>query len=287
MAAARRPRAASNRPCRSWSSPRSPWVRRCTRAASQIVYGRRPAPDAASAGAESMRFCALGWSALAISLLSPVDEWTHRSFALHMVQHELLMIVAAPLFDRLFGRPARGPGPGHCRAARSARRRQGAAPFDRSHDRADLATLSSVAWVVHALALWLCSTCRSCSGQRCTAPCCTSCSTAAFWPRRSPTGGASSAGARASRAASSIASLFTTMLHTSALGALLTFSQSPWYGVDGVRLFGLSALEDQATRRPGHVGAGQPAVPDRRASDRQPMDVAGALADEAELNPND
>ena len=44
---------------------------------------------------------------------------------------------------------------------------------------------------------------------------------------------------------SSIASLFTTMLHTSALGALLTFSQSPWYVADGARLFGLSALEDQ------------------------------------------
>ena len=43
----------------------------------------------------------------------------------------------------------------------------------------------------------------------------------------------------------SIASLFTTMLHTSALGALLTFAPSPWYVADGARAFGLSALEDQ------------------------------------------
>jgi putative membrane protein len=43
----------------------------------------------------------------------------------------------------------------------------------------------------------------------------------------------------------SIASLFTTMLHTSALGALLTFAPSPWYGTDGPRAFGLSALEEQ------------------------------------------
>ena len=35
------------------------------------------------------------------------------------------------------------------------------------------------------------------------------------------------------------------MLHTSALGALLTFAPSPWYVTDGARAFGLSALEDQ------------------------------------------
>ena len=35
------------------------------------------------------------------------------------------------------------------------------------------------------------------------------------------------------------------MLHTSALGALLKFAPSPWYGVAGPRAFGLSALEDQ------------------------------------------
>ena len=35
------------------------------------------------------------------------------------------------------------------------------------------------------------------------------------------------------------------MLHTSALGALLTFAPSPWYVTEGARAFGLSALEDQ------------------------------------------
>jgi cytochrome c oxidase assembly factor CtaG len=43
----------------------------------------------------------------------------------------------------------------------------------------------------------------------------------------------------------SIASLFTTMLHTSALGALLTFAPSAWYPLDGTVAFGLTALEDQ------------------------------------------
>jgi cytochrome c oxidase assembly factor CtaG len=44
---------------------------------------------------------------------------------------------------------------------------------------------------------------------------------------------------------SAMASLFTTMLHTSVLGALLTFAPSPWYASAGMRAFGLSALEDQ------------------------------------------
>jgi putative membrane protein len=43
----------------------------------------------------------------------------------------------------------------------------------------------------------------------------------------------------------SIALLFTTMLHTSALGLLLTFAPTPWYTQRAPRLFGLTALEDQ------------------------------------------
>jgi putative membrane protein len=35
------------------------------------------------------------------------------------------------------------------------------------------------------------------------------------------------------------------MLHTSALGALLTFAPSAWYPLDGAPAFGLTALEDQ------------------------------------------
>ena len=54
------------------------------------------------------------------------------------------------------------------------------------------------------------------------------------------------AGARARNpTGTSTASLFTTMLHTSALGALLTFAPSPWYATDRARAFGLTSLEDQ------------------------------------------
>src|SRR3954471_20550743 len=38
-----------------------------------------------------------GWLALAIALSPPLDEWSEQWLAAHMVQHELLMVVAAPL----------------------------------------------------------------------------------------------------------------------------------------------------------------------------------------------
>jgi len=46
---------------------------------------------------------ALGWASLAIALLSPIDTVAEHSFAIHMIQHELLMVVAAPLI--VLGRP--------------------------------------------------------------------------------------------------------------------------------------------------------------------------------------
>ena len=38
-----------------------------------------------------------GWLALVVALLSPLDEWSETLFVAHMAQHELLMVVAAPL----------------------------------------------------------------------------------------------------------------------------------------------------------------------------------------------
>lgn len=46
---------------------------------------------------------ALGWLSIVLSLLSPLDALSDFSFAAHMTQHELLMLVAAPLM--VLGRP--------------------------------------------------------------------------------------------------------------------------------------------------------------------------------------
>ena len=53
-------------------------------------YGRGVRPF------EALAFAA-GCAALLIALSSPLDEWSERWLAAHMVQHELLMVVAAPL----------------------------------------------------------------------------------------------------------------------------------------------------------------------------------------------
>jgi hypothetical protein len=53
-----------------------------------------------------------------------------------------------------------------------------------------------------------------------------------------------------------IVALLVTTIHTGMLGALMTFSNGPWYPELAGRTaaYGLSPLEDQATCRTDHVG---------------------------------
>lgn len=44
-----------------------------------------------------------GWLVLVVALASPMDEWSDVLFSVHMTQHELLMLIAAPLL--VMGRP--------------------------------------------------------------------------------------------------------------------------------------------------------------------------------------
>ena len=183
---------------------------------------------------------ALGWAALAIALLSPIDTLAEHSFAIHMVQHELLMVVAAPLI--VLGRPLEAfawgvPAPMRGVAAAVARTSVIQALWQPI-------TSSLGAWSIHALALWiwhvpiLFELALTHFGWHVAQHTCFFVSALGFWW---------SVFARASRTAGawSIASLFTTMLHTSALGALLTFAPSAWYPLAGPPAFGLTALEDQ------------------------------------------
>jgi len=39
----------------------------------------------------------VGWLALAVALSPPLDEWSDEWLMAHMIQHELLMVIAAPL----------------------------------------------------------------------------------------------------------------------------------------------------------------------------------------------
>jgi len=159
----------------------------------------------------TMSFAA-GIGLVALAALSPLHHVAERSLWAHMVQHEILMVLAAPLL--VLGRPVQAW--------------QWVWPIRVP------AWLSDplVAWTVHGAAIWL-------------------------WHvpglfERAVASEALHFAQHASFLGSAIlfwwaivvrphfgamASLFTTMLHTGALGALMTFSRHPWYSG--------YALEDQ------------------------------------------
>src|SRR5436309_1535676 len=92
-----------------------------------------------------------GWLALFIALVSPMHAWGQVLFSAHMTQHEVLMLVAAPLL--VLGRPLIA----FLRALPSTWARALARLSNRSWWQSIWLTLSSafVAWVVHAIVLWV------------------------------------------------------------------------------------------------------------------------------------
>src|SRR5215213_4470252 len=94
---------------------------------------------------------ALGWLALLVALVSPLHAWGQVLFSAHMTQHEILMLVAAPLL--VLGRPLITF--------------LWALPLDSSRSLGKFAkinalnrlwrtlTIPLVAWLVHAVALWV------------------------------------------------------------------------------------------------------------------------------------
>ena len=189
---------------------------------------------------ESRAFWA-GWMVLAVALLSPLHPLGGALLWAHMVQHELLMVVAAPLL--VLGRPllvslrglpprARNVAGGWVRRLRPLTRR---------------AARVEVAWALHAVAIigWHVPALydRSVTSEAVHALQHGSFlgTGLLFWfsvlgeaRHRGHHGGA-------------ILSLFTTAIYTGGLGALLTVAQTPWYGAYGAAapLWGLTPLEDQ------------------------------------------
>jgi Predicted membrane protein len=190
--------------------------------------------------AQVVRF-ALGSITLVAALVSPLDAWGERSFALHMIQHELLMVVAAPLL--VTARPleafAWALPPAWARAF------AGVARYHTLRAAWSAITEPVGAWAVHALALWAWHVPRffdaalNDEATHIAQHTCFFVSALIFWwsvlARRAR-----------QRDGVAVASLFTTMMHTSVLGALLTFAPSVWYRPYLAAAAGsLSALEDQ------------------------------------------
>ena len=180
---------------------------------------------------EVTRFAA-SWLVLAIALSAPVDALSDRSFAAHMAEHELLMVIAAPLL--VMSRPlAAFAWAMPARVARTVKVLAGGIwrPL----------TTPVGAWSTHAVALWLWhipvlfAAAQADPTLHVLQHACFFVSALLFWWIVLASTG---------RAGVAMLALFTTMLHTSALGMLITFAPEPWYPPEE-SILGFTALEDQ------------------------------------------
>jgi cytochrome c oxidase assembly factor CtaG/cytochrome c2 len=183
-----------------------------------------------------------GWAALAFALLSPLHPAGEVLFSAHMVQHEVLMLVAAPLL--VVGRPL---VPFLWGLPFAWRRAVGRVSKSQGVERAWRAiTHPLAAWTIHLVALWLWH-----------APPLFDATLESDWvhtlQHASFLGSAllfwwSLLGGREHRMRSGAAVLyvFTTAVHTSVLGALLTFAPVALYpAYSNTAAWGLTAIEDQ------------------------------------------
>jgi cytochrome c oxidase assembly factor CtaG len=178
-----------------------------------------------------------------VALISPLHPLGEKLFSAHMVQHELLMVVAAHLL--VLGRPLRVM----LRAFPSGWRR----PIRRAPHRLGLGsawamlTGPAVVWVLHGAALWSWHVPglyqAALSDDRVHALehlCFFGTAWLFWWALVHGRYGRFGYGV-------SVVYVFTTALHSNLLGALLTMTPHVWYPAyaDSVRTWGLTALEDQ------------------------------------------
>ena len=203
-----------------------------------------------SAANRLWRLCALfalGWITLVASLLSPLHELGEVSFTAHMTEHEVLMLIAAPLMALsrpiavfLWALPRRAR-----RVLINGANNEGVS------DLWDLLTLPAVATVLQLCALWLWhmpslfDKALDSEVWHAWQHLSFLLTALLFWwslMRGSH---------RANRRAIAAVCLFITSLASGALGALMAISSSPWYagyaalGMRGFLAGGLTAAEDQ------------------------------------------
>jgi putative membrane protein len=206
-----------------------------------LLRCRRRSPLSASDRARACTFAA-GLVTLWFCLLGPLDSWAAELFSAHMVQHEALMLIVAPLL--VWGRPL----PLFLWAFRSSGRGAIAAFLRSNPVRATVATLTApwIAWLLHALVLWVWHVPRFFNaalmsrGLHDTQHLTFLVGALLFWT-------ALAQERRPDQQGAAVLYLFTTTIHTSVLGALITFAPRPWYSsyLQTSTSWGLSALEDQ------------------------------------------
>lgn len=185
---------------------------------------------------------AAGLALLCVALLSPLDALGAELFSAHMVQHEVIMLGAAPLL--VAGRPL----PVFLWAFPERSRHCIAGTIRPAAVQQTWRTLSNpfFAWSLHLIILWAWHFPRLFQAGlesellHAWQHACFLISALLFWSSLS------GSAARHGQVAV-VLSLLTTAIHTGILGALLTFSTHAWYPAYTVTAeqWGMSALEDQ------------------------------------------
>lgn len=206
------------------------------------VYRLRAAASTAFGVAEIACFAA-GWFTLVVALVSPLHPWGAVLFSAHMTQHELLMLVAAPLL--VLGRPLIPflwalPRP-LARTFASWGNKNVWQRFWKT------ITAPFIAWLIHAVVLWswhvpfLFEATRDSEFVHALQHASFLFSALLFWwailhGRR-----------RAVGFGVAVLYMFTTALHSGLLGALLTFTRTLWYPIyaNTTQPWGLTPLQDQ------------------------------------------
>ncbi|MBM0108053.1 cytochrome c oxidase assembly protein [Steroidobacter sp. S1-65] len=187
---------------------------------------------------------AVGWFTLAAAAVSPLHEAGESSFTLHMVEHELLMLLAAPLL--VLSRPLETmlwawPAPARKiigRWVQSAPMR-GTWKFLSGGITATVLQ-AAVLWLWHAPTLF--ELALATDGWHITQHLSFLISALLFWSAMFHNKQAHGGRALA------VLCLFATSVVSGALGALMALSQSPWYpryAQMGLAPFGLTPVEDQ------------------------------------------
>ena len=188
---------------------------------------------------------AAGMLALAVALISPVDGVSAALFSVHMVQHLLLVMIAAPLL--VLGQPHVALLWGLPRSARrSVAHAWRRAPRLRAAWR--LASRPAAAWALHTAALWVWHAPRLYEaavrqeGVHALEHASFLLTALLFWWVLAGHGARRRLGFGAA-----VLYLFTASMQSVVLGALLALSRQPWYQVHfgTTAPWGLSPLEDQ------------------------------------------
>lgn len=184
-----------------------------------------------------------GWAVLVAALAPPMDDAAAAAFSAHMAQHELLMLIGAPLV--IVGRPVVPwlwalPERWRLAAGIGLQRRHAGRVWN-------WLTAPAIAWALHGLVIWVWhvpslyeAAVRS-EGIHAVQHATFVGTAVLFW-----WGLAFGRYGRAGYGAS-VLYVFTTMVHTGVLGALFALSTSPFYAVyrDRAAASGIDAVADQ------------------------------------------